>query len=309
MNGILPLYKPIGCTSHDMVAWARRTLGVKKIGHAGTLDPGVSGVLPLCIGKATRLTEYLHQWPKEYEGEMILGVSTDTLDGDGQITAEKPVQAMTESQVDAVFQTFVGEIEQEPPLYSAVKVKGKKLYEYARQNVSIGVPKRRVTIHALRRLGMQRQGKTIAIQFHVVCSTGTYIRSLCRDVGEKLGYPAYMSRLERTRSGPFTLSDCWSQEQVEKAAAAGEAHRLLHPSDSALTHLPALTLEEVMAQRLCHGQPLRLDISGYPPGQYPDGTYRVYGYVHGEKQFIATAVLRREALFLSVKPEKVLHAG
>jgi len=309
MNGILPLYKPPGCTSHDMVDWARRTLGVKKIGHAGTLDPGVSGVLPLCIGKATRLTEYLHQWPKEYDGEMILGISTDTLDGDGRITAEKAVQALEESQVAAVFQSFVGEIEQEPPIYSAIKVKGKKLYQYARENQDVGVPKRKVTIHELRMLGMERQGKTMAIQFYVVCSTGTYIRSLCRDIGQLLGYPAYMSRLERVRSGPFTLQDCWRQEQVEKAVAAGEIQRLLYPMDAALTHLPALTLEAVMTERLLHGQGLRLDPAGYPPSQYPEGTYRVYGYVNGEKQFIATAALIREAQFLSLKPEKVMQAG
>lgn len=309
MNGILPLYKPPGCTSHDMVVWARRTLGEKKIGHAGTLDPGVSGVLPLCIGKATRLTEYLHQWPKEYDGEMVLGMTTDTLDGDGRITAEVPVQALDESQVAAVFQAFTGEIEQEPPLYSAVKVRGKKLYQYARENVAVSVPKRRVTIHALRLLGMERRGKTVAIQFNVVCSTGTYIRSLCRDIGRELGYPAYMSQLERIRSGPFTLRDCWRQDQVEEAVAAGEVHRLLHPLDAALVHLPVLTLEPAVAQRLSHGQTLRLDPAGFPPGQYPDGTYRVYRANNGEKQLIATAVLRREASFLTVKPEKVLQAG
>jgi len=309
MKGILPLYKPPGCTSHDMVIWARRTLGEKKIGHAGTLDPGASGVLPLCVGQATRLTEYLHQWPKGYEGEMILGVTTDTLDCDGQVIAETAVHGLCEGQVADAFRTFLGEIEQEPPLYSAVKVKGKRLYEYAREKLDVHVPKRRVIIHELQLLGMERRGKTVAVRFRVVCSSGTYIRSLCRDIGLQLGYPAYMSRLERFRSGPFTLADCWRQEQVEKAVASGEAHRLLYPPDAALTHLPAVTLEAVLAHRLSHGQGLRLDHARFPAEQFPDGTYRVYGYVNGEKQFIAVAVCHREGKFFFVKPEKVLQAG
>lgn len=309
MNGILPLYKPPGCTSHDMVVWARRTLGEKRIGHGGTLDPAASGVLPLCVGPATRLTEYLHQWPKGYEGEMILGVATDTLDGDGRVTAEAAVQGLEQRRVLDAFQAFVGEIEQEPPLYSAVKVKGKKLYQYAREKVDVVVPKRRVTIHELSLLGMERRGKTVAVQFHVVCSSGTYIRSLCRDIGLRLGYPAHLSRLERVRSGPFTLADCWRQEQVEKAVKSGEARRLLYPPDAALTHLPALLLDAASTNRIIHGQALRLDGAGYPSEQYPEGLYRVYGHANGGKQFVAVAACRREGKFFFVKPEKVLSSG
>jgi tRNA pseudouridine55 synthase len=305
MNGILPLRKPPGCTSHDLVVWARRLLGVKKIGHAGTLDPAVSGVLPLCIGKATRLIEYLHQLPKAYVGEMILGKSTDTLDGDGQVLEEVPVAQVDRDRIEQAFQRFTGEIEQEPPLYSAIKVEGKKLYQYAREKIPVEVPKRKVHVHELRLLHLSRQGKEVSIQFKVTCSTGTYIRSLCRDIGLWLGYPAYMSRLVRIQSGPFALEDCVEQKEVEAAATAGTVDQLLRPLDAALPHLPALDLEHSLAARLSRGQAVRLEAFALPTEQYPEDTYRVYGLSQGKRHFVATAKLRREEQFVLITPEKV----
>ncbi len=236
MDGVLLLNKPKGMTSHDCVAKVRRLLGVKKAGHTGTLDPNVSGVLPICLGKATRIAEFLTGTTKTYEGKVTLGAATTTEDADGDIIAARPVdRPIARAEIEAVFDSLTGEIEQTPPMYSAVKVGGKKLYEYARAGIEVERPTRRVTIYELELLDEREQffGETVSFRFHVTCSKGTYVRTLAVMIGERLGYPAHMSDLIRTASGPFRLEDCVTFEDVERRAADGTADALLIPIERA----------------------------------------------------------------------------
>lgn len=188
--GVIPVWKPKGMTSHDVVVELRRMTGERRIGHTGTLDPAVEGVLPLCLGQATRISEYIQQLPKRYAGSMILGVSTDTQDQTGRVLREKPVGALDSAKIDEAFKHFQGEIDQIPPMVSAVRVKGRRLYEWAREGKEVPRKVRRVKIYELVRTGLNREGDRVRIDFEVLCSKGTYVRTLCVDIGEWLGYPA-----------------------------------------------------------------------------------------------------------------------
>lgn len=201
LEGILPVWKPAGFTSHDVVAKARGILGIKRIGHTGTLDPQVTGVLPLCIGRATRMVEYIQDLPKEYEAFLRIGLSTDTEDMTGTVLEEVSQVTLDEMKVREVLHSFVGEIEQVPPMFSAVKIDGKRLYELAREGKEVERKSRKVTIHKLEILHMDLHQKHPEIQFRVSCSKGTYIRTLCVDIGKALGYPAVMKSLIRTSTG------------------------------------------------------------------------------------------------------------
>jgi len=261
MDGVLLLNKPKGMTSHDCVAKVRRLLHVKKVGHTGTLDPNVSGVLPICLGKATRIAEFLTGAAKTYEGEVTLGVATATEDADGDIIAIQPVdRAIAREEIEAVFRSLTGDIEQTPPMYSAVKVNGKKLYEYARAGIEVERPTRRVTIYELELLDEREQfaGETVSFRFRVTCSKGTYVRTLAVTIGERLGYPAYMSDLIRTASGPFQLTDCVTLEEVERRAADGTADALLISIEQALFHLPKYEINDKVAEKVKNGALLRL---------------------------------------------------
>ncbi|HZG72243.1 MAG TPA: tRNA pseudouridine(55) synthase TruB, partial [Chondromyces sp.] len=203
MNGILPLWKERGMTSHDCVFRIRKILRTKKVGHTGTLDPDVDGVLPICIGRATKLSDYIMNAGKTYEGEVTIGYSTTTEDASGDTVEQQTVdRSFTRADILSVLASLTGEISQTPPMYSAVKVKGKKLYEYARQGIEVERPSRTVTIHELELLDERElfEGETITFSFRAVCSKGTYIRTLAVMIGERLGFPAHMSRLTRTAS-------------------------------------------------------------------------------------------------------------
>ncbi|ASS99900.1 tRNA pseudouridine(55) synthase TruB [Geobacillus thermocatenulatus] len=261
MDGVLLLNKPKGMTSHDCVAKVRRLLGVKKAGHTGTLDPNVSGVLPICLGKATRIAEFLTGTRKTYEGKVTLGAATTTEDADGDIIAARPVdRPIARAEIEAVFDSLTGEMEQTPPMYSAVKVGGKKLYEYARAGIEVERPTRRVTIYELELLDEREQffGETVSFRFRVTCSKGTYVRTLSVMIGERLGYPAHMSDLIRTASGPFRLEDCVTFEDVERRAADGTADALLIPIERALFHLPKYEINDKVAEKVKNGALLRL---------------------------------------------------
>ncbi|KAF0995623.1 tRNA pseudouridine(55) synthase TruB [Geobacillus sp. TFV-3] len=261
MDGVLLLNKPKGMTSHDCVAKVRRLLCVKKAGHTGTLDPNVSGVLPICLGKATRIAEFLTGTTKTYEGKVTLGAATTTEDADGDIIAARSVdRPIARAEIEAVFDSLTGEIEQTPPMYSAVKVGGKKLYEYARAGIEVERPTRRVTIYELELLDEREQflGETVSFRFRVTCSKGTYVRTLAVMIGERLGYPAHMSDLIRTASGPFRLEDCVTFEDVERRAADGTAHALLISIERALFHLPKYEINDKVAEKVKNGALLRL---------------------------------------------------
>ncbi|MFY0542740.1 tRNA pseudouridine(55) synthase TruB [Brevibacillus sp. H7] len=241
INGVLVLQKPAGMTSHDCVARVRRLFGTKKVGHTGTLDPEVTGVLPICLGHATRLVEYIQDLPKTYEVVMTLGVSTTTEDATGEVLESKTVDAstITEERIRSVFQQFLGEMEQVPPMYSAVKVNGKRLYDLAREGLVVERKGRRVTIYDLTLHAIEATGDTVRISFACTCSKGTYVRTLCVDLGRALGYPAHMAQLVRVKSGPFTLADAIPLAELEERLAQGaDPNAFLLSIPRALSFLP-----------------------------------------------------------------------
>jgi len=221
MNGILPLWKEKGMTSHDCIFKLRKILGIKKIGHAGTLDPDVEGVLPIAIGKGTKVVEYMMKTEKTYTGEVTLGYSTTTEDLSGATVDQKAVTSkLSSSEVDKKMNEMIGDIVQIPPMYSAVKVKGKKLYEYARNNEYVERPSRIVHVESFNRtseLFYDKQHNTVSFSFKVDCGKGTYVRTLAVDLGEKLGYPSHMSKLTRTKSAGLEKKDAVTLDEVEEA--------------------------------------------------------------------------------------------
>ena len=208
LEGVLAVYKPAGFTSHDVVAKARRILGMKRIGHTGTLDPQVTGVLPLCLGKATRVVEYIQELPKEYVATLRLGLSSDTEDLTGTITESVDEVHVSEEEVLAVLTSFKGIISQVPPMYSAVKIDGKRLYELAREGKTVERKSREVEIYEIEMTDMTWNDNYPDITFRVLCSKGTYIRTLCVDIGRALGLPGVMVKLERTMSAGISASHC-----------------------------------------------------------------------------------------------------
>jgi tRNA pseudouridine55 synthase len=267
MNCILALLKPPGMTSHDVVAMVRRHLGQRRVGHTGTLDPGAAGVLVLCVGNATRLIPYMEDHVKGYRGELWLGRSTDTQDASGEILQEDRDFAVTEVDLRQAFATFHGEIDQIPPMVSAVRHKGKRLYELARQGKVVERKPRPVRIYELSPVGgWQKRHWEFGdvVRFDVVCSKGTYIRTLCQDVGSYLGVPAHMSFLLRTRVGPWSLQDTCTLEEFrqimddgadyESLSTAGSGLPGLFPLDWGIKHLPGAVVSLKATKDLHHGR-------------------------------------------------------
>lgn len=256
MEGIIPLYKPKGMTSHDCVFRLRKILHMKKVGHTGTLDPDVTGVLPICIGRATKVAEYITDAGKAYEGEVTIGFSTTTEDAGGEVIERKVINRVIErKEILKVFEAFTGTIEQTPPMYSAVKVNGKKLYEYARQGIEVERPTRTVTIYSIDLLDDRQSfsGEQISFRFRVSCSKGTYIRTLAVMIGEALGYPAHMSDLSRIKSAAFSLSDCYTFEEIETKMADGNLIDILYPIEAALSYLPKYMISDKIAEKVKNG--------------------------------------------------------
>lgn len=256
MEGILPLLKPKGMTSHDCVFKLRKILKTKKVGHTGTLDPEVTGVLPICIGRATKVAEYITDAGKEYEGEVTIGFSTTTEDASGEVVEEKKVdKPITREEIIAVFQQLTGEIVQTPPLYSAVKVNGKRLYEYARLGQEVERPSRKVRIDRITLLNEQEvyNGERITFRFRVACGKGTYIRTLAVMMGELLGYPAHMSDLTRIRSADFTIEDCLTLPQVEEVMNEGRIADVLKPLEWGISYLPKYQINDKVAMKVKNG--------------------------------------------------------
>ena len=261
-NGILIIDKPTDWTSHDVVAKLRGILHVKRIGHAGTLDPMATGVLPVFVGRATRAVEFAAEREKEYIAGLRLGVVTDTQDCTGTTLETHPVE-VTRDQVEAILDRFRGDLQQIPPMYSAVKKNGRKLYELARRGVEVERQPRPVTIHQLELLD---QVSPTDYTLRVLCSKGTYVRTLCHDMGQALGCGGTLFSLRRTRSAGFTLEDAVTLEDV---AAAADPAALLLPVDAYFSGYPILQLQTgAEEKRIRNGNSLTLD--------GPDGTYRVY---------------------------------
>jgi tRNA pseudouridine55 synthase len=251
MNGILVIDKPRGWTSHDVVNKARRVLRERRIGHTGTLDPLATGVLVLCIGQATRLVRYLEADDKEYTAEMRLGILTDTQDADGRPVAQRAYQAPGRDAIEAVLNAFRGELLQVPPAYSALKVNGVPSYRLARAGKEPRHRERPVTIHAIALLSYEEP----LVRFRVHCSKGTYIRTLCADIGERLGPGGHLTALRRERSGLFSIGQAKSMEHLEQIAASGGGQGILVPMDEALQAMPSVALSPDDARRIAHGNP------------------------------------------------------
>lgn len=258
MDGIIPILKERGMTSHDVVFKARKILGTKKIGHSGTLDPNVDGVLPLGIGKGTKTIEYMMASYKRYSGEITIGFSTTTEDLDGEIvkSTEMLEEDLTSDMVDRQLQSFVGEIFQVPPMYSAVRVNGRRLYDYARSNEKVKRPIRQVTIHSFERtsnLVYNDREKNFTFNFTVQCSKGTYVRTLAVDLGKKLGFPACMTKLTRIESDGFSADQSLTLKQVEELVEEDKIDQALRPLESALSHLASYNLSSAEWNRVKHG--------------------------------------------------------
>jgi tRNA pseudouridine55 synthase len=271
MDGILAVWKPEGWTSHDVVAKVRRILKMKRIGHAGTLDPMVTGVLPLCLGRATRVVEYVQERPKSYEAVLQLGIATDTEDLTGTVIERQSSVAVTEEAVRQALSRFTGEIEQVPPMYSAVKVDGKRLYELAREGKTVERKSRKVTIHQIDLIDAQLKLEQPKITFSVVCSKGTYIRTLCVDIGKSLGVPASMAHLTRTMSGGITKESCLTLEQIEELQQAGKLSEHLIAADEAIAHLERATVPESIGKLALQGQKVNLNHAGISVSTAEDG--------------------------------------
>ena len=274
LEGILAVYKPAGFTSHDVVAKTRGILQMKRIGHTGTLDPQVTGVLPLCLGRATRMVEYLQELPKEYHATVRLGVSSDTEDATGQIIEQVDHVHVTREQLEEVLASFHGVISQVPPMYSAVKVNGKRLYELAREGKSVERKSREVTIHEIEMTSCELDQPHPEISFRVLCSKGTYIRTLCVDIGRKLMVPSLMVKLERTISSGITADKCLTFEQLEAYMKDGTLGEHLIPVDEAVRHLPAHTVADEKRAAALQGQ--RLSHSVVKPPVVTDESIRLY---------------------------------
>ena len=262
MNGIINLKKEAGMTSHDAVFKLRKILGTKKIGHGGTLDPDVVGVLPIAVGKATRMVEFMQDEGKIYEGEITLGYSTTTEDASGEIVAESPVLSpLDEKVVDEAIASLSGPITQVPPMYSAVKVNGRKLYEYARSGQEVERPERQVTIYSFERTSpISYEDRLAKFTFRVKCSKGTYIRTLSVDLGEKLGYAAHMSQLTRTSAAGLQLEDALTLEEISEKVEAGQLD-FLHPIEIGIGDLVKVYLTPEQAEEVRFGRFIELEHS------------------------------------------------
>lgn len=248
LTGTLVVNKPAGWTSHDVVARVRRLAGMKRVGHAGTLDPMATGVLPVLLGRATRLADYVGAGRKRYEATVMLGAATDTDDADGEVVARAPVAPLDLALVEAALARFRGEVKQVPPAYSAVKVAGQRAYAVARKGGNVALTARPVTIYSLDLLGIREN----TLELDIRCSRGTYVRALARDLARALGTVGHLTRLVRTEVGSATLADAFSLAQIAERGVA----TCLRPPDHGLDHLAAAHMTEQQATDIRHGRPV-----------------------------------------------------
>ncbi|MGX6970157.1 tRNA pseudouridine(55) synthase TruB [Vagococcus bubulae] len=257
MEGIIPLWKPRGMTSHDCVFQLRKILKTKKVGHSGTLDPDVDGVLPICVGKATKVVEYLQESHKIYVGEITLGFSTETEDASGEVVAKSPItKPLTEKEIDEAMLSLTGDIQQVPPMYSAVKVNGRRLYDYARKGETVERPIRQTTIHHYKRISQpefSNEEQTQSWKFEVDCAKGTYVRTLAVDTGKKLGYEAHMSDLTRLSSGGFDAKEAITLERVRELVEDNQSSEIFYPLERAVETFPKKRLTSDEYQLIRNG--------------------------------------------------------
>ncbi len=262
INGVINLNKPKGKTSHDMIYFMRRMSMQKRVGHTGTLDPDATGVLPVCLGIATKASDYIQEGTKAYRAHIHFGLVTSTQDISGEVLKENDTKNLTEDMFKETIKSFIGDIEQIPPMYSAIKVNGKKLYELARKGIEIERKSRKVTIYSIEISEFNKEEKYAVID--VCCSKGTYIRTLCADIGEKMGFGACMGELVRTKSGNFLIEESHSIEEIEKMASEGRLSELVIPTDKLFEGYTPLTVSGKDEFYVKNGRALE----GY---DYPEG--------------------------------------
>ncbi|MCO7125953.1 tRNA pseudouridine(55) synthase TruB [Sporolactobacillus shoreicorticis] len=295
-NGLLPLFKPRGMTSHDCVFRLRKMLGFRKIGHTGTLDPAVDGVLVLCLGKATKIAQYLLDFSKVYRGVIRLGSSTTTEDASGDVIARRAVEKRFDrTEIEQVMHAFVGEIEQSAPMYSAVKVNGKKLYEYARAGIDVTPPVRKATIYQFE-LDSEEASFSTDLPFIVMSSKGTYIRTLAVAVGEKLGYPAHLHQMTRIQAGPFSVSDCFNFEEIEQLIESNQFTQALRPLEHGLSLMDRWVVGKELSAKIAHGAVLEA------PADFGVGPHAVF---NEQNECLAIYRLHPKKPGM-IKPDKVL---
>ncbi len=300
INGILNIAKPARMTSHDVVDRVRRISGQRRVGHAGTLDPAATGVLIVCLGQATRVAEYLMASDKVYEAEIRLGVSTDTHDAEGEVTTTAEVDVREEEgwRLREALASFIGPIQQVPPMYSALKREGVPLYKLARQGITVEREPRSVVIHHIELLDLTPPLLTVRVK----CSPGTYIRALARDLGQKLGCGAHLQSLTRLASGHFTLKKAASLDELAEAFAQGVWQEFIHPLDEALLDFEPWVVDSQAEKRIRHGQ----QVEAPPQAGWEDtrGLRRAYS-----SQGELIAILRHDPQTGLWQPKKVFKAG
>lgn len=273
MDGILNIYKEQGFTSHDVVAKLRGICKQKKIGHTGTLDPDAVGVLPVCLGKATKVCDLLTDKDKTYEAVLQLGVVTDTQDMSGEILSKQEV-SVSRDEIEEAVMSFVGDYDQIPPMYSALKVNGKKLYELAREGKVVERKARRITIHEIEISKINMEQKTVTMT--VSCSKGTYIRTLCHDIGEKIGCGGAMATLKRTKVSSFMIQDSLTLSEVEELVKEGTIEEHLVKVDSLFASLPAVTVSKKYQKYVDNGNKIQISFLTEPVRTSPNQEFRVY---------------------------------
>ena len=286
IDGVVVLDKPGGMSSNQLLQKVKRLYNAEKAGHTGSLDPLATGVLPICLGEATKVSQYLLEADKGYVAHVRLGETTETGDAQGQSTGSQPVPALDSPGLEVVLAAFVGEIEQEPPVYSALKQDGVPLYKLARAGKEIRSKLRTITIHSIRLV--EWQSPTLVIE--VYCSKGTYIRTLAEDIGRRIGCGAHITALRRCKAGPFTLADATTLDTLENLAEA-ELDAQLVPVDQAIENLPRFVLDEVQTRRLRQGQTVHVDAVGQ------EQLLRVYC----GQEFIGIAMLTPERVLQAVR--------
>ena len=290
MNGIINVLKPPGMTSHDVVYFVRRETGIKKVGHTGTLDPEAAGVLPICIGKATRVAQYIAEKNKKYRASIKFGITTETQDKYGKVIEQVSVPDMDEIIVKELINKFQGKILQTPPMYSAIKLKGKKLYQYALEGETVDVKSRYIEIFNISIIDKIDKDEFI---LDISCSKGTYIRTLCNDIGEESGFGAHMSQLIRLEATPFSIEDSVTLEEIRSAVREQDFKDILKPTDSVLSSLNRVNIKKSAEKSAKNGNPI------YAAGVENDlNAYEIDNFIrlYIDEEFIGLGIIEYDDL-------------